>query len=88
LLSYVFTLEEAAFYYFFDTIGSIWALWILFAGMMELQEYSLSKVFGTSLITIVGIIFAMFIGMVFFATFQQFVRFIYMVYLEIKYMIG
>lgn len=88
LLSHVFTLDEAAFYYLFDTIGSLWALWIIFAGMMELQEYSLSKSLGTSLITLVGIIFAMFIGMVFFATIQQFIRFVYMIYLEIKYMIG
>jgi len=88
LLSHVFTLEESAFYYLFDTIGSLWTLWVIFAGMMELQEYSLSKALGTSLITLVGIVFAMFIGMVFFATFQQFIRFIYIVYLEIKYMVG
>jgi hypothetical protein len=55
---------------------------------MELQEYTLSKAIGTSLVTLGGIIFAMFIGMVFFATFQQFIRFVYTVYLEIKYMIG
>lgn len=88
LLSHVFTLDEAAFYYLFDTVGSLWALWIIFAGMMELQEYSLSKAIGTSLVTLAGIIFAMFIGMVFFATIQQFIRFVYMIYLEIKYMLG
>jgi DNA-binding beta-propeller fold protein YncE len=88
LLSHVFTLDEAAFYYFIGTIGTLWSIWVILSGMMELQEYTLSKAIGTSLVTLGGIIFAMFIGMVFFATFQQFIRFVYTVYLEIKYMIG
>jgi len=88
LLSHVLTLDEAAFYYIISTIGVIWSLFVILAGMMELQEYTLNKVLGTSLLTIGGIIFAMFIGLVFFATFQQFTKFLYTIYLEIKYMVG
>ncbi|HOP94158.1 MAG TPA: YIP1 family protein [Dictyoglomaceae bacterium] len=88
LLSHVLTLDEASFYYIISTIGTIWSLFVIIAGMMELQEYTLNKVLGTSLLTIGGIIFAMFIGLVFFATFQQFIKFLYTVYLEIKYMVG
>lgn len=87
ILSHVFTLEESAFYQIIETIGSIWTLFILFAGIIVMQDYTLSKALGTSLLTIAGIAFVMFIGIVFFATFQQFTRFIYTCYLEIKYMI-
>lgn len=87
LLSHVFTYEESAFYQIIGTIGVLWSLGILIAGMIVMQDYTLSKTIGTSLLTLAGIVFVMFIGIVFFATFQQFIRFVYTCYLEIKYMI-
>ncbi|MCS7201714.1 MAG: YIP1 family protein [Dictyoglomus sp.] len=86
LLSHVFTLEEIGFYGIIGTLASLWSLFLLFSGIIVTQDYTLGKALGTSLLTVVGILFVMFIGIVFFGTFQQFLRFIYTLYLEIKYM--
>ncbi|MEN2984908.1 MAG: YIP1 family protein [Dictyoglomaceae bacterium] len=86
LLSHIFTLEEIGFYGIIGTLASLWSLFLLFSGIIVTQDYTLGKALGTSLLTVVGILFVMFIGIVFFGTFQQFLRFIYTLYLEIKYM--
>jgi len=88
ILSHILTYDEIAFYSMIGTIGSIWSVSLLIIGMMIIQDYTFTKTLGTSLLTIGGILFVMFIGMVFFATFQQFIRFLYTCYLEIKYMIS
>lgn len=87
LLSHVFTLEEIGFYGLISTVASLWSLVLLISGIMVMQDYTLNKAIGTSLLTLSGILFIMFIGIVFFGTFQQFLRFLYTCYLEIKYMI-
>ncbi len=88
LLSHVFTLEEIGFYEIISTLASLWSLALLISGIMVVQDYTLNKAIGTSLLTLAGILFIMFIGIVFFGTFQQFLRFLYTCYLEIKYMIS
>ncbi|MEZ0536507.1 YIP1 family protein [Caldicellulosiruptoraceae bacterium PP1] len=85
-LSHVFTLEESAYYSIIGTVGVIWTLLMMFAGFMTIHDYTPSKTIGTAALSIVGILFVMFIGMVFFNTIQQFGKFIQTSYLELKYM--
>ncbi|MGE5558421.1 MAG: YIP1 family protein [Bacillota bacterium] len=85
LLSHIITLEEGVFYYFFDTVGILWSVGLLLIGMMSIHDYTMSKSVGVSILTILSILGALFLCMVFFSAVQQIVRFFVTLYVELKF---
>ncbi|MFD0960554.1 YIP1 family protein [Paenibacillus chungangensis] len=84
LFSNIITREEAAFYYLFETIAVIWFLWLLFVGMMTVHQYSIMKTITTLLLTVVVMLFIVFIGILCFSLLQQMIAFVISLFTEIS----
>ncbi len=86
VLSNCITVQEGSFYYGLTTIGVGWAVLLLFIGMMVTHEYyDAFKAVATSVLTVAGIVFVLFIGMAFFSLVDQFVVFVDTIYKEIAF---
>lgn len=83
IFSNVITLEEAAFYHFFDILALVWAGILLFLGTSVVHQYSMGKTFLTCICIIVGMGLIIFIALLFFSLLQQIFSFIYTIYKEI-----
>ncbi|MBQ9080146.1 MAG: YIP1 family protein [Clostridia bacterium] len=66
-------------------VGFIWAFLLIFVGMMVTHDYSLFKGVTTTLGTIVGMAFIMFVGILFTTLLGKIVGFISNIILEINY---
>lgn len=84
LLSNMITIQEAAFYHFFDTLAVAWSGLLLILGTMVLHQYTLTRTLLTSIFIVVGMGIIIFIGLLFFAMLQQMYAFAYTVFLEIS----
>jgi len=71
VFSNIIIMEEATFYYFFDTVAAVWFVWLLFVGMMTVHQYSASKTIVTMLLTLLVIGIICFLGLLVFSLFQQ-----------------
>jgi hypothetical protein len=67
------------------TAGFIWAVGLIFLGMMVTHDYSLFKGITTTIGTIVGMAFIMFVGILFTTLLGKVVGFISNIILEINY---
>jgi hypothetical protein len=85
LLSNVITQQEAAFYYFLDTIAVIWLIWLMYIGMMTVHQYSPGKTVVTMILTLVVCGIILFIGLLFFSLIQQIVGFVQTIYKELVF---
>lgn len=86
VLSNCITIQEGSFYYGLSTIGVGWALLLLFIGTMVTHEYyDAFKAVATSVLTVAGMVFVLFIGMAFFSLVDQFVVFVDTIYKEIAF---
>lgn len=85
VLSHILSLDESAFYYAIDTISIAWGGILLVSGLMTVHDYSLGKTLRTMLYTVLGLVAAVFIGLMFFTIFEQFTRFVYNAYLEVRF---
>lgn len=85
LISNILTINEAAFYYFFDSLAVIWTGVLIVLGTMVVHQYSLSRTIITSLFIIVGMGLIIFIGMLFFSLIQQMYSFVITIYREISF---
>jgi hypothetical protein len=65
LLSNVLVLEETMFLTFIRSLGAVWSVFLIFAGVMTLQEYGLVKNAVTSIASIIVMGVQLFIGMLF-----------------------
>jgi hypothetical protein len=83
-LSNAITLQEAAFYYFSESVAVLWSLYLLFVGNMTVHQFTPAKTIGTMLLTIVAMGFLAFICLLFFSLLQQIVSFITVIYQEIS----
>jgi hypothetical protein len=83
IFSNVITLEEAAFYHFFDILALVWAGILLFLGTSVVHQYSMGKTFLTCICIIVGMGLIIFIALLFFSLLRQIFSFIYTIYKEI-----
>lgn len=83
-LSNAITLQEAAFYYFSESVAVLWSLYLLFVGNMTVHQYTPAKTVGTMLLTVVAIGFLAFICLLFFSLLQQIVSFVTVIYQEIS----
>lgn len=85
LVSNVITLEESAFFHFFNSFAVVWFVWLLFIGMMLVHQYTFMKTVFTMLLTLLAIGFILFIGLLFFSLIQQIFSFVYTIYQELSF---
>jgi hypothetical protein len=88
LLSNMFTVKEASFYYLVQTFAFLWFLWLIFVGMLTVHQYTVKKTFVTMFLTMVVIGIFLFIGLLFFSLLQQILSFGTTIYKEIIFRIG
>ena len=85
IISNFVTKQEADIVSLLITFGFIWSAMLIFLGMMVTHDYSLFKGVTTTLGTIVGMAFIMFVGILFTTLLGKIVGFISNIILEINY---
>lgn len=85
LLSNVVTLNEASILSLAMGVAYAWVGFLLFFGMMVIHDYSLFKNLLTTLASIVGMAFIMFIAVLFSSLLGKIVSFIYSIVIELSY---
>ncbi len=79
------TSSETAMINLLSSFAFIWALLLIFFGMMVTHDYTLTKNLVISLCTIVGMVFIMFVGILFSTLLGKIVSFISNIVIEINY---
>lgn len=85
LISRVITMDEGAFYYIFQTIGVLWAGFLLMVGMGVTHQYGPGKTVFTGVLTIAGIGIVIFLALLFFNVLAQLYGFIDTILTEITF---
>ena len=85
IVSNFMTLDESALVSLFNGLAFLWVGLLIFFGMMITHDYSIGKSFLTALGTIVGMVFIMFIAVLFSTLVSKMVSFIYGIIEEIQY---
>ena len=78
-------MEEGAILTMVDSIGYIWAFFLIFFAMSVIHDYSLGKNVVMCISTIVGMAFIMFLGVLFSGLLGKIVSFVYNIYIELSY---
>lgn len=84
-LSRILTIEEGAYYNFFNGLASVWAGFLAVTGIMIVHQYSFRKTITTGILTIVGMGIIIFIGVLFFNLIQQILMTFYTIYREVYF---
>jgi hypothetical protein len=84
-VSHLITVEEGTFYYVFTVLSYLWTAILLLVGMMETHQYSMKKTIMTTILTIVGMMIILFIGLLFFSVIQQIITFVVTIYKEVRF---
>ena len=84
LLSNYFAQSEISFFTAFLTVGYVWCGFLLFFGILTVHEYSLGKGVLAFLLTVLGMIIIMFIGILCINLFNKIFVFIGNLYTEIS----
>ncbi len=87
IMSNFVTVEEVNVLQLITTIGVVWTGVLIFLGMMVTHDYSLFKGFTTTVGTLIGMLFIMFIGILFATLFGKLVSFVTNIFIEIGYRI-
>ncbi|MBE6572965.1 MAG: hypothetical protein E7652_01060 [Ruminococcaceae bacterium] len=83
--THFFSLNESGIVTLLVSMGWIWVALLLISGMMVTHGYSLFKNFLTCIMTIVGMAFIMFIGLLFTGLIQKIVGFVSSIVTELSY---
>jgi len=84
-LSLAFTYSESVYYTGLIAISGIWFFFLLFAGIMTIHQYSVTKMIATTVLTIFAMIILVFIGLLFFELISQFFVFATAIYQELSF---
>jgi hypothetical protein len=84
LFSNIASMDEGVYLSFFLNFAWVWFIFLLFVGVMQIHDYSLSKAFATSVLTICSMLILVFIIMVFFNIFSQMLEFTMMMLKELR----
>ena len=82
VFSWFLTQDGQEIYDLLGTVGVIWTAFLVFVGMMTIQQYSFKKTIFTIIIDIVGMLVVLFLFLLFFALIQQLINFLYVLYTE------
>lgn len=83
VLSQVLVEDEVVVYTLLDSLGVIWAAFLMLIGIMTVHQYSMSRTIATILITVVTMVIILTILLLFFSLLQQVWAFIRLLYFEI-----
>ncbi len=83
-LSYVLTMQEAMFMTVIRTVGLLYSLLIFISAHCTVHDYSLKKAILSILLTVGGILFVLFLLVLFFGLTQQVVLFFETIYMELQ----
>ena len=87
IISNVMTLDEAAVYAFVGALAVGWTLALIFFGTLTIHDYSLGKNIVTVILSIVGMVIIIFLGVLFFNLIQKMIILIANLITEISYRI-
>lgn len=76
VLSNIMVAEEGNLYQVFLTIALIWVLLLLFSSCMRINDYTLGKAIGVTIIIVVVMVLVVFLAILFFALIQQMIEFV------------
>lgn len=85
LISNVITYEEASFYSVLIAISLIWAVFLVFVGLMQVHDYSPSKTLLFLLITLLGSLVIIFLLLVFLSLLSDALGYFISMYKEISF---
>ena len=83
--SHIMTKEQAAFYYFFLGLATVWSFALIFFGMLVIHEYTLGRNIGVTLLTFVGMGLIIFLGLLVLDLTGQMVNFVRALGREIQF---
>lgn len=88
VVSNYLVLEEGSFYYLLLSVAVIWSGFLMFVGaVMTTHDYGFFKAAFTTILTLVGMVFTIFLGLVLLNVLELVVRFINEVFTEIAFRI-
>ncbi len=85
LLTNIIIVDEAVFLNYIMIFGLLWSLILLLCGLMVLHDFSFSKVFWTSFLTIAFMAVIVFLAVILYSLFQQIYSFFIDIIDEIAY---
>jgi len=87
ILSNVLTIREGAFLTFISSAAVYWTAMLLFVGIMTIHRYSAGRSIVSIVITLIGIIFILFLCSLVYSLFSQMIVFFGNIFTEIMYRI-
>lgn len=88
IVSNILTLEESVVYSFITSIGVVWFALQLFCGILAIHDYSVSKNVFTIILTILGMVIILFLGILFINLISEMIGFIRNLFTEISLRFG
>ena len=85
LMSQFITGEEAAFYFFLESVAVIWFIFLLFVGIMTVHQYTVAKTIATFFLSFIVMGIIIFLGLLSFSLIQQIYAFFETIFREIAY---
>lgn len=84
-LSNFFTLESKVFLSWIFQFGKYWSIILIFLGLYEIHQYTFKKTLVSIVLTMLGILIIIFLGLLVFSLYNQVMVFIKTVYNEIVF---
>ncbi|MBO5200613.1 MAG: YIP1 family protein [Clostridia bacterium] len=84
-LSHFTVTDEGAFLTIIEVVGLLWSVFLLVFVLREIHEYTFGKVFKSLFLTLCGMAFVIFIGMLFISLIEQLVSFVNSIFNELMY---
>lgn len=85
LLSQFLVLEESTFIVVIRTVGMVWSVYLLITALRVIHSYSILKTLASIFLTIVGILFVLFLLVLLFGLIQQVFLFFQTIYVELMF---
>lgn len=83
-LSHLLTVDETVFISLVSVVGALWSGFLLIDALHVVHDYSVGKTVGSMLIVLAGMLFVLFLGVLFFGLVQQVVLFFKTIYVELR----
>ncbi|MHB8962496.1 MAG: YIP1 family protein, partial [Saccharofermentanales bacterium] len=85
IMSHFLVGEEIVFYTILNVVATGWTVALLLLGMMVTHDYSFSKNILATILTVIGILLMIFVGLLLVNIIQDVVKFISDIYTEISF---
>ena len=82
-ISNLMTVQEGAFYFYINSFATFWCGILIMSAMMMIHDYTLGKAIVTMVATIVGMMFIIFVFLLFFSLVSDAVAYFISLYKEV-----